>query len=134
MARFQPPPSERSVHLSAYSALQWLRPERPVIGATMDGAMTGPTDHQGLPRSLRHAFDPGRYLPFPAPLQIGQPANVVDLHVLGGPTQFAGVRQQPLEQLRPATGSAREGGSVVEAGPRLPPQGQTTELRHQGTF
>ena len=64
--------------------------------------MADATEDQRLPSPGCHESHPiGRRLPS-LPVQVGELADVMDLHVLRGATRLAGVRQNPLEQLGPA--------------------------------
>ena len=65
----------------------------------MDIVMANATEDQRLPPSRCHESDPvGRRLPS-LTIQVGELADVMDLHVFRGATRLAFVRQEPLEQL-----------------------------------
>ena len=75
--------------------------------------MADATEDQRLPSPGCHESHPIRGRAAVPPVQVGELANVVDLHIHRGATRLAGVRQNPLEQFGPTEPLAFEG-SVVD--------------------
>ena len=90
----------------------------------MDIVMASATEDQRLPPSRCHESRPvGRRLPT-LTIQVGELADVMDFHVLGGATRLAFVRQESLKQLgTPLTlaGEERSAKCAVEARPEWYP-------------
>ena len=82
--------------------------------SVMDSHVTVSADYQGLSPAGRHVLDPGRTFPPTLFLQVSEFADVMHLDLLGTPTEFAFVREQPLEQLAAAKPDSRPWVLVLE--------------------
>ena len=60
-------------------------------------------DDQGLALARSHMSDPGGLVALPLALEVGEFADVVYLDGLLRTAQFAGVREEPIQQLTPRT-------------------------------
>ena len=54
-------------------------------------------DHQGLASPCSHDSDPQWFFPSPTLLEVSQFADMMNLNVLDGLTEFTSVSQEPFE-------------------------------------
>src|SRR5258708_11187534 len=100
----------------------------------VDSVVALPADHQCLATHGSHSLRPEWFFGAAWTAKVSQLPNMVDLHVIRGPTQFASVCQQSLHQFRPICPS--DVGYIVY--PRLygclAHQRAATQSRHQWLF
>jgi hypothetical protein len=89
--------------------------------------VAGAADHEGLAPPHRHQPDPGRFLPPPWFVEVGEVADVVDFHVVRRPAHLAPARDEPADQLV-AAGGAQGRRPVDEGCCGLPVQRDSAEL------